>query len=151
MPHEEKQPVVIIEKSSGVGSFLLGALLGAGAALLLAPRTGEETREVLRARGRRLRSKAEDTAGELQNRLEDGYERAKARVEDKFDRARQNLGDTRDGARDAVEAGKAAVQSARHELERRLSDARASRKKGEAAAEEREPADSAESEEAATV
>lgn len=128
MPNDERQPVVIVERSTGIGSFLLGALLGAGAALLFAPRTGNETRDVLRSKGLRLKSKAEDTAGELQTRLEDGYERAKARVEERFDRARQGLGETREGARDAVEAGKAAVKSARHELERQLADARASRK-----------------------
>ena len=46
----DDKPVIIIEKSSGggLGGFLLGALVGAGAALLFAPQTGEETREVLR-------------------------------------------------------------------------------------------------------
>ena len=127
MSHQEGQPVVIVERSSGIGSFLWGAIIGAGAALLLAPRSGEETREVLREKGRRLRDKAEDTRDDLQARLEDGYDRAKARVEEKFERARRNIGDTGAGARDAVKAGKAAVHSARDELERRLAAAKASR------------------------
>jgi gas vesicle protein len=128
MPHEDRPPVVIVERSNGVGSFLLGAILGAGAALLFAPRTGQETRDVLRSKGRQLRSTAEERAGELQTRLEDGYERAKARVEDRFDSARRGIDDTREGARDAMAAGKAAVQSARDELERRLSDSKAARR-----------------------
>ncbi|UCD24635.1 MAG: YtxH domain-containing protein [Gemmatimonadota bacterium] len=127
MSHGENQPVIVVEKSSGIGSFLWGAVIGAGVALLLAPRTGEETRAELRSRGRRLRAKAEDTADELQARLEDGYERAKARVEEKFERTRKNLSETRAGARDAVRAGKAAVHSAREELERRLADAKVAR------------------------
>ncbi len=128
MPHEERPPVVVIERSNGVGAFLLGALLGAGAALLFAPRSGQETREVLRSRGRQLRSRAEETAGELHERLEDGYVKAKEKLEERFERARRSIDETREGAREAVAAGKAAVHSARDELEKRLSEARAARK-----------------------
>jgi len=127
MSHGEHQPVIVVEKSSGIGSFLWGIVIGAGVALLLAPRTGEETRAELRSRGRRLRDKAEDTADDLHTRLEDGYEKAKARVEEKFEHTRRNLSETRAGARDAVKAGKAAVHSAREELDRRLADAKSAR------------------------
>jgi len=129
MSHGENQPVIVVEKSSGIGSFLWGAVIGAGVALLLAPRTGEETRAELRSRGRRLRVKAEDTADDLHARLEDGYEKAKAQVEEKFESTRQNLSETRAGARDAVKAGKATVHSAREELDRRLADAKSARNK----------------------
>jgi gas vesicle protein len=131
MSNEDNRPVVIVERSSGsLGSFLWGALCGAGIALLMAPRSGEETREVLRSRGRRLRARAQGTAEDLQGHLEDGYEVAKARVEEGFETARNSLTDIRTGARDAVDAGKATVHSAREELERRLVDARATRKGG---------------------
>lgn len=129
MSHEESHPVVIVERSSGLGSFLWGALVGAGLGLLFAPRSGEETRQVLRSQGRRLRARAEETAEDLQSRVENGYERAKERVEAGFENARHHLGEKRAGAREAVEAGKAAVHSAREELERRLSDARSQRKR----------------------
>ncbi len=93
MSHEEGHPVVIVERSSGLGSFLWGALVGAGLGLLLAPRSGEETRQVLRSQGRRLRARAEETAEDLQSRVEDGYERAKQRVEAGFETARHHLGE----------------------------------------------------------
>ena len=129
MSNEDNRPVVIVERSNGgLGSFLWGALCGAGIALLMAPRSGEETREVLRSRGRRLRARAQGTAEDLQGHVEDGYEVAKARVEEGFETARNSLTDIRTGAKDAVEAGKATVHSAREELERRLADARAARK-----------------------
>lgn len=128
MSSEDNRPVVIVERSSGLGSFLWGALLGAGIALLMAPRSGEETREVLRSRGRRLRAKAQETAEDLHGHLEDGFEMAKARVEEGFQAARNSISDVRAGAEDAVEAGKATVNSAREELERRLADARSARK-----------------------
>ena len=40
--------------------FLLGAVAGAAAALLLAPQSGEETREQIRERGIELQSRAGD-------------------------------------------------------------------------------------------
>ena len=128
MRHVREDPVVVIERqSTGLGSFFLGLLVGGGLALLLAPQSGEETRAVLRERGQRLREAAASGAEELQDRVEDGYERAKARVEEGFESARRTLHEKRSGARDAYRAGKAAVHSARDELERRLADARSTR------------------------
>ncbi|NIM50086.1 MAG: hypothetical protein GTN62_07085 [Gemmatimonadales bacterium] len=131
MPHvRDDRPVVIVEKSSGgLGGFLLGLIVGAGAALLLAPQSGEETREVLRTRGRRLRADIGAKAGELQDRVEHGFEKAKERVEEEFESARQTLKDKRAGAQDALEAGKSAVHSARDELERKLAESRSARSK----------------------
>jgi hypothetical protein len=49
--------------------LLLGALVGAGAALLMAPHSGEETRTILRRKARFARHRAgdawDDLAGEL--------------------------------------------------------------------------------------
>ncbi len=41
-------------------AFAVGALLGAGVALLYAPRSGKETREILADKSRELRDKARD-------------------------------------------------------------------------------------------
>jgi len=120
------KPVIIIEKSSGSGlaGFLLGALVGAAAALLFAPQSGEETREVLRERGKKLRDDAQTRVSDFGHRLEEGYEHARERVEDGFDTARRTFREKRAGARDALDAGKAAVHSARDELEKRLAETR---------------------------
>src|SRR5262249_46810421 len=59
-------------------------------------------------------------AAEIQDMVTNGFEEAKSRVEDAIDQRRQ-------GARDVVDAGKAAVHTARDELEKRLADARAAR------------------------
>jgi gas vesicle protein len=127
---QEHQPVVVVERSGGgTGSFLLGIVLGAGLALLLAPQSGEETRSVLRSKGKRLRTTAEEKVDDLQEQFEDGYERVKARVEEGFEVARRTVEDKRVGAREALDAGKSAVHSARDELERRLADARSARAK----------------------
>jgi gas vesicle protein len=128
----DDKPVIIIERSGGgLGGFLVGLLIGAGAALLLAPQSGEETREQLVERGKKLRDDARSRAEDLRDRVEDGYERAKERLEDGLDSARSTFREKRVGAHDALDAGKAAVHSARDELERRLAEARAGRKESE--------------------
>jgi gas vesicle protein len=50
-------------------AFLLGALVGAGVALLLAPQSGEETRRQLGEKGRQLGEKGRQLADEAGNRL----------------------------------------------------------------------------------
>ncbi len=127
MGHDDR-PVIVVERSSGVGAFLFGAALGAVAALLLAPQSGEETRRVIGERGRRVRDRATEAADELTERVEEGYENAKQRFEDGFESVRETLTERRGDAREAVDAGKAAVSSARDELERRLTESRSRRK-----------------------
>jgi len=121
----DDKPVIIIERSSGgLGGFLLGLAVGAVGALLLAPQSGEETREILRERGQRLRDDARARADEIGHRVEEGYERVKGRFEEGVESARRTFEDKRAGAKDALDAGRAAVHSARDELERRLADSK---------------------------
>jgi gas vesicle protein len=126
--HTDDQPVVVIEKSGGLGSFLAGAAVGAVVALLFAPLSGAETRQEIGRRARRLREAAEDRLEDLQEAVEAGYARTKASVEAGLQRARVSIDERRTEARDTVQAGKAAVRTAREELERRLDDARAQRR-----------------------
>ncbi len=64
------------DESSGIFGFLLGAAVGAGAALLLAPRSGKETREKLqdwleerRDRGEELLAKIKETVPEKKEQV----------------------------------------------------------------------------------
>lgn len=126
MSHQDDKPVVVIERSEGgVGAFLFGLAVGAVTALLLAPRTGEETRRELRNQGRRLRATAAEKAEELQELLGGGYEETRHRIEEGLERARDTFEDKKSDAKEAVQAGKAAVSSAREELERRLATRKA--------------------------
>jgi gas vesicle protein len=120
---------MVVERSdSGVGAFVLGALIGAGLALLFAPRSGVETRRLIRQRSREMLDAAGRKADEFRGLVEEGYERGRARVEEGIDHVRRTVDERREAARDAVDAGRAAVQSARDELERRLSEARSARR-----------------------
>lgn len=128
MARDREQPVVVVERSdSGLGVFVIGALLGAAVGLLFAPRPGAETRRMLRAKGRELWAAATDKAEDLRELVEEGYEHNKARVEEGIETVRRSIDDRRTAARDVVDAGRSAVHSAREELERRLSEARAAR------------------------
>lgn len=126
----DEGPVVVVERGGGVGAFLTGAAVGALVALLFAPQSGEETRAQLRARARRLREAAEDRLDDLQEAVETGYEKTKASIEAGLQRARRSLDERREDAEAAVGAGKAAVRTARDELERRLAEARSQRSRG---------------------
>ncbi|MCZ6760951.1 MAG: YtxH domain-containing protein [Gemmatimonadetes bacterium] len=121
MSDSDESPVVVVERG-GLGQFFLGLAVGAGLALIFAPQTGEETRRELKNRGRRLRSATSEKMEDLQETLGGKYEETRAQIEQGIDTARQVARDTR-------EVGADAVTSAREELERRLSDARAARHK----------------------
>jgi len=128
MAREPESPkVVVVERGAGLGAFLWGALLGAGVALLVAPRSGAETRRLLKAKGRELLDVASEKAEDLRELMTEGYERSKARVEEGLETARREVNERREAARDVVDAGRAAARSAREELERRLTEARSTR------------------------
>lgn len=64
------------ENSGGdLGSFLagfvIGGLIGAGVALLMAPQSGEETRALIADKSIELRDRAAETASEVQSKAAD--------------------------------------------------------------------------------
>jgi hypothetical protein len=59
-------------------SFLLGVLVGAVLALVSAPKSGEESREWLRARGIELRTRTADLTGKGRERLDEWSERGRS-------------------------------------------------------------------------
>jgi gas vesicle protein len=119
--NDDRDVVVIREGDSGVRWFLLGALLGAGAALLMAPASGEETRRRLSRQARRVRARTEDLMDEFGERVRTGASRVRDEVEDRVDDLRSDIGEFGDAVRGAG-------TSAREELERRLADARSRRR-----------------------
>ena len=88
--------------SGVVLSFLLGALSGAARALLLAPRSGRETREIL---GEKLRETADRSRRLGEQALEKGREAAED-ASGYLERQRDALEKRRDRLAAAVEAGR---------------------------------------------
>ncbi len=62
------------------GGLVLGVLLGAGTALLLAPERGTMVRRRIGRRVRRLRHDAEEKVGELRDNAEHEFKRARRRL-----------------------------------------------------------------------
>lgn len=122
----DDEPAVIIERhSGGVGSFLVGVAIGAVAALLLAPQSGAATRRDIRRGARRAKRAARDIAGDISTKVNDTFDQARTRVENGIDTARQAIDLKKRQVSRAMEAGRAAAQQARDELERRIAETKA--------------------------
>jgi hypothetical protein len=115
--------IVYVERGGDASAKWLfwGAMLGAGLALLYAPRTGEETRRVLQRKLWKLRAMTEEKLDDIAQQFGSGKEA----LEDLAD-------DDDDFIDDAGEAPalrpRATGGSAREELERRLAESRARRR-----------------------
>ena len=112
---DDDEPYVVIEKhSSDISSLLIGLAIGAGVALLFAPHSGAETRRRIRRGVNRVTDAAMET-----------FEVARAEVEDRVGQVRDAVDVKKEQVSRAVEAGRAAAQAARDELERRIADTKA--------------------------
>ncbi|MGH7443996.1 MAG: YtxH domain-containing protein [Longimicrobiales bacterium] len=117
MADRDEYATIVIEREGGIGTFLIGALIGAGAALLLAPRSGEQTRSELRAGMNRLRDRAEDGMRDLQENVTGRYEEVRSDVTDRVSAAREAFDTGRrsasERARDTGAAVRAGYEAAR--------------------------------------
>ncbi|HUP89966.1 MAG TPA: YtxH domain-containing protein [Longimicrobiales bacterium] len=104
--YDDDLPYIVVERhesGGGMLTFLWGALIGAGVALLYAPRSGEETRAEIAGGARRLRKNAEDAVRGVQDSV---------------------VGKV-SGIRNAVGTGKSVARESRAEMERKIREARA--------------------------
>lgn len=105
------------ENTSSIGSFfkgmIVGGFIGAGLALLYAPKTGKELREELKEKSSDLRSEAEKLyeeakdissdllvdglkkAEQLKKEAEEKYEQAKKKIEDLLDDSKKFASETK--------------------------------------------------------
>lgn len=127
---DERYYVIEEKRGGGIGSFLLGAAIGAGIALLLAPQSGEETRRDLKLRARKVTDAARDAADDLTDTVVDRYAKAKRSVGDTIDSARQAIDLKKHQATEAIRAGREAAAQAREELEARLAETKAAYQPG---------------------
>jgi len=124
--HDHDEPYIVIEKhSGGVSELLIGALIGAGVALLFAPRSGRETRADISRRARAAQDRVRDVAEGVTDQVVDRFEGARARIEEQIDTAREAIVAKKDQVSRAMEAGREAAHQARTDLERRLAETKA--------------------------
>jgi hypothetical protein len=123
MRHKGRE-VVYVERGDSSAKWLFwGALLGAGLALLYAPRSGEETRRVLQRRLWKIRAMTEEKFDELAQQF--GGHKEALRDLDEEDLSDEELFEPREVP---STRGRPSGPSAREELERRLAEARARRR-----------------------
>ena len=126
---DDDGPFVVIEKSEpGVGTFVTGLLVGAGLALLFAPRTGVETRRQLQKSAKRVGDQAQDLVSDVTGSVSQTIKSAKEKVEERIDSTRSAVDLKRRQVTNAVDAGRAAAQQARVELEQRIAETKAAYK-----------------------
>jgi len=130
MRRTQRPEVVYVERGGDSSARWLfwGAVLGAGLALLYAPRSGEETRRLLQRRLWKLRAMTEEKLDELSQQFA-GRKTSPAELTDEDD----DEVDEEPLSRPHAARGATAQPGARQELERRLADARARRRAAGAA------------------
>lgn len=93
-----------------LGLITVGAIVGAAVALLLAPRTGEETRELLREKGTDLARRAQERGSELARRAQETVGDAQAKAHEYLGRSKEVVEETSAQLRAAFEAGRSAMR-----------------------------------------
>ncbi|MBU0479504.1 MAG: YtxH domain-containing protein [Proteobacteria bacterium] len=112
--------------SGSLTTFLTGALFGAAAALLLAPRTGKETRELLVDYGNTIRENIpEELKAAAISRGREMIEQGKKLIDhgnDILSDSQEYLDEKKHALNSAIEAGKEAMQKEKEALAATLAD-----------------------------
>src|SRR2546422_2794730 len=90
-------------------AFLAGAIIGAGAALLLAPQTGAQTRMLLRDYAQKAEDEVRDKMGEMREKMKE----AKTTLDSALEQGKQFLQEKKSVLSAAFEAGKDAMKKER--------------------------------------
>ena len=72
---EPPRPPELADANAFVAGLLTGALLGAALAMVLAPASGEEMRDLLRAKAREATNRTRDAVGDIGDCATDVYSR----------------------------------------------------------------------------
>jgi gas vesicle protein len=105
-----KEELIMAEQNNGLACFVVGLGVGVAVGMLLAPKSGEETRQLLKAKADEskdfLKSKADESREYVRRRSTEVRESAS----DLIDRSREALAKQKDQLAMAVEAGKQAYR-----------------------------------------
>lgn len=92
--------------SAFLSGFIVGGLVGAAVALLMAPQSGEETRVLIRDKSIELKDKAVEAAEDARVRAEAAAEEARMRAEEIRERGQQIYLDQKGKLESAIDATK---------------------------------------------
>jgi gas vesicle protein len=85
-----------------LGWFFLGGMLGAAAALLMAPKTGREAREILAERSNEVAKRAQAMATEAQGRAGEWFDKSRELFEEQTQRLMTAFEAGKDAMRDEI-------------------------------------------------
>lgn len=103
----------------------LGGIVGATTVLLMAPASGQETREQIRARSRELKNRGEALGNEAKAQVGKATKEGHKRVSEVQDRAGLALEEQKGRLAEAVDAGKQAASERKAELLNRFENDKA--------------------------
>ncbi len=103
--------------------FLLGGFVGAAAGLLLAPQSGEETRQYLEGKYRESSDSLTQKAREGSDLVGERSRDVVGRVTETVERGREGWARQKDQLAAAIEAGRTAYHEEKGELESEVEDA----------------------------
>lgn len=125
---DDDRLVIVEQRDDGgnvLGAFVLGAVVGAGLALLLAPGSGAETRRTLKAQARRATDATKRAAGGAAEKAVSAFAQARAELEQRLETAKASLEGKREEVERAMAAGREAARQAREDVQRRIAEQRA--------------------------
>lgn len=93
-----------------LGLIAVGAIIGAGVALLLTPKTGDEARELLREKGTDWARRAQERGTEFARRAQETVGEAQGRAQELVGRGREIVEEKSAQLRAAFEAGRGAMR-----------------------------------------
>ena len=100
------------QQSGNMSTCIIGALVGAGVALLFAPQAGVQMRALLRD----YTTRAKDELDEAADRGADAWESAKERGQDFVEKGKESLHEAGRQAKGLAEEGEKAVNKAKSEM-----------------------------------
>ncbi|HZQ05502.1 MAG TPA: YtxH domain-containing protein [Anaerolineae bacterium] len=111
-----------------IGGFLLGGIVGAAAALLMAPASGKETREQIRAEGVALENRAQEFGDDTMRQARKMVKQGQKGVTDAQARTTHALEEQKLRLTEAIDASKQAASQRKDEMVNRFEDVKANAK-----------------------
>jgi gas vesicle protein len=105
-----------VNASAIILSFLFGGLVGAGVALLMAPKPGKETREKIKELAEDAKEKAETLVDQVKGKAEVIVDQVKDTVNTAVGKGRNYIEEQKSILASAVEAGKEAYEKEKEKL-----------------------------------
>ena len=117
MEHQERSDYGNGGSGQGfMAGLLVGGLIGALFAIVLAPQSGEETRDLLRGKAEEAKGRAADLAYDLRNRASSVAETLKTQADQWGQKSRNLIDSARGQVSGAVDEGKRAAEAKMNEL-----------------------------------